>query len=44
MAVGVTPISSAAALKLMWRATASKARMAESGGNRRVRIAEFNSS
>jgi hypothetical protein len=32
MAVGVTPSSAAAALKLMCRAAASKARSADSGG------------
>ena len=33
IAVGVTPSSSAAALKLRWRAAASKARNAPSGGS-----------
>jgi hypothetical protein len=42
--VEVTPISSAASLKLAWRATASKARIAPSGGRRRNFMDEFNSS
>jgi len=44
IAVAVTDSSSAACLALSWRAAASKARNAESEGNRRCAMAEFLSS